>query len=86
MAPSKTADAPDWSSIAKWALGIIGAMLTMVVAMAGAAAEKQARALDQLKEAVYNSQAKSAVLETKVDNINTRVLKIEARLDSKGAK
>ena len=47
--PGKMAEEyPGWSAVAKLAIGIIGATLTVVGTLVASAAEKQAKALEEL--------------------------------------
>lgn len=79
--PGKMAEEyPGWSAVAKVAIGIVGALLTLVGTWVARASESQAKAFKDLEAAVYNGQTKAAVLEVKVDNIDTRVRIIESRL------
>jgi len=86
--PGKMAeDYPGWSAVAKIAIGIIGATLTVVGTMVASAAEKQAKALEELKAAVYAGQKENAVLDNRVTTVEhglaetkDRVKVLESRL------
>ena len=73
-----TKDIPGW--FAKILLGVIGVLLTAVGTWVASASERQARAFKDLESAVYKGQTSIAVLENKVENIDTRVKIIEAKL------
>ena len=68
--PGKMAEEyPGWSAVAKLAIGIIGATLTVVGTLVASAAEKQAKALEELKAAVYAGQKDNAVLDNRVTTV-----------------
>lgn len=86
--PGKMAEEyPGWSAVAKLAIGIIGATLTVVGTLVASAAEKQAKALEELKAAVYAGQKDNAVLDNRVTTVEhglaetkDRVKVLESRL------
>lgn len=79
MTPPKL-DHPGWNAVAKVALSIIGAMLVIVVGWAARAAERQSEALEELKKAVYSGQKDDAVLEKRVETVESGLAETKDRV------
>lgn len=68
--PGKIAEAyPGWNAVAKIAIGIVGVLLTCVGTWVANTNERQAKALEELKAAVYAGQKDNAVLENRTTTL-----------------
>lgn len=71
---------PDWNAVSKIAISVIGSLLAIAVAMAANAADKQAQALERLKEAVYETKRDFAVSDKRLEGVENRVDKLESHV------
>lgn len=71
-------DPPAWFS--KVLLSCVGALMALMFGWAARGYEKQATAMENLKDAVNAGKTDTAVLKNEVENVKSRVLIIEAKL------
>lgn len=71
---------PGWNAVAKVAIGVIGAILTIVGSWVATASERQAKALEDLKAVVYAGQKDSAVLNNRVQTVETGLAETKDRV------